>query len=81
MYENDECLSLYIMMIKKWDSMNKSKYKYYQIWWWKSEIQWINRKQVQEIVNKSWNILQKNCTSRYWSNWLPSLWCRPHNGA
>ena len=31
-------------MIEKWDSMNKSKNKCEQIWWSKSEIQWINRK-------------------------------------
>ena len=43
MYEKYEWLSIYILMIKKWDSMNKSKDKYEKIWWSKGDIQWIKK--------------------------------------
>ena len=43
MYEKYQWLSLYILMIEKWDSTNKSKNKFKKMII-KNDIQWINRK-------------------------------------
>ena len=76
MHEKYEWFSLYILMIKNWDSMRKSRSKYEQIRLSEIDIQWINlktsAKNCKLIIWYFAQIFLLQHTDRTWTkiNWL-----------